>query len=111
MAENLVEVGSIDDSEMWEWSVTAAFIDMNDGRFRVASDCGCSCNGPWESFSDGDYGPPLTAQEACAEIMQATPVYGYCVTDFRADCLKVCDYIKEADREFKAGTFKAEDFD
>ena len=110
LEDHLVELGSVDDSEMWEWSITAAFIDPRDGRFRVASDSGCSCNGPWAYFTDADYGPPLTAKEACAEIMSESPVYRECVTDFRADCLKVCDAIKKADKAWSRGEFREEDF-
>ena len=107
---HLVELGSVDDSEMWDWSITAAFIDPRDGRFRVAFDSGCSCNSPFDWFHDADYGPPLSAKEARAKIMAATPTRGTCVTDFRADCLKVCDAIKKADKAWRAGKFREEDF-
>lgn len=110
MESNLFKIGEVEDGSGYDWSETGAFISLDDGRFRVESDSGCSCNYPYMGWADADYGPPLSATEACAEVMKCDVPYGMSVTDYRSDCLYLCDLIKKADREFKAGTFKAEDF-
>lgn len=86
----------------WDWWSVGAFIDERDGRFRVAGDSGCSCNGPWEFFTDADYGPPLSARDACAEIMKTDVPHGEDPTAFRRECLDLCDAIHKADAEYKA---------
>ena len=100
MGDYLKLIGDVGNYD-WEWWVVGAFIDERDGRFRVAEDAGCSCNGPWDYHNDGDYGPPLSAPEACAQIMKTATPEGEDPTAFRRECLALCDEIHKADDDYK----------
>lgn len=50
--EQVVEVGSWD----YSWSCVAIFINER-GEWLVGDDCGCSCNGPWDSHKMEDFTP------------------------------------------------------
>lgn len=84
----------------WDWAVVGAFIDESDGTFRVAFDCGCSCNSPWE---DEDYGPRLNAKEAIYEVSQQETPYGMGSTEWISRREGMKQRIREADKAYKSG--------
>jgi len=95
--ERFRRVGEIYTSEGYDWSAIGVFQDVVDGTFRFASDGGCSCNYPWESFTHLDhYGPRLDAREVSTKVMAETSYYDDDPVAFKSDCLELVRLIHEA---------------
>lgn len=41
----------------YSWSAVGLFKQVATGRVYFATDGGCSCNGPWDDLTEGDFTP------------------------------------------------------
>ena len=56
------------------WSVIGV-IKADDGYY-VGTDCGCSCNSPWDYYEDAsDFVGPMSFEDMCAEVRSIAGMY------------------------------------
>ena len=60
--------------EGYDWSVIGV-IKADDGYY-VGTDCGCSCNSPWDYYEDAsDFVGPMSFDDMCAEVRSIARMY------------------------------------